>query len=89
MLAYRVPFRVTRDHRATTYTLINSSAETLTGLSFTLHGPGLLAASTDATLPPRHGVEVSVAGREHGDATILVVRWFRPDGVEYLWRVPF
>jgi len=38
---------------------------------------------------PEHGIEVTVAGRDRPRDTILVIRWFRPDGVEYLWRVSF
>jgi hypothetical protein len=89
MLAYRVPFRLERDHRANTYTLINTSTETVSGVTFTLHGRGLLAASAAETVPPGHGVEVTIAGYDLARSTILVVRWFRPNGVEYLWRVSF
>jgi hypothetical protein len=40
-------------------------------------------------LPPGHGIEVTIALRTLAVNTILVIRWFRPDGVEYLWRVAF
>jgi hypothetical protein len=36
---------------------------------------------------PAHGIEVTIAARS--SAAILVVRWFRPNDIEYLWRVAF
>lgn len=87
--AYRVPFRLERDAVRGTCRLINTSNEVVRGASFTLHGSGVMAVSAPALLPPGHGVEVSIAAADLAHSTILVVRWFRPDGVEYLWRVAF
>jgi hypothetical protein len=88
-IAYRVPFRVERDYAAGSYRLINISREVVHGVSFTLHGSGVMAISPPRMVRPGHGIEVSIATRNPARNTILVVRWFRPNGMEYLWRVAF
>ncbi len=87
-VAYRVPFELERGP-ATLYRFTNVSAEPLTGVSLTLHGSGVMAANAPVSLAPGDALEVDIAGRNLARDTILVVRWFRPDGVEYLWRVSF
>ncbi len=85
--AYPVPFVLEREPARHAYLLTNVSLETVHGVTFTLHGAGVMAVSPPRTLRPEHGIEVTIAtGRR--DA-ILVVRWFRPNGTEYLWRVAF
>lgn len=59
------------------------------GVTLVVHGPGLLRVSAPATLAPGQGLEVRIAARDLARSTILVVRWFRHDGLEYLWRVSF
>ena len=59
------------------------------GVTLVVHGPGLLRVSAPATLVPGQGIEVRIAARDLARATILVVRWFRHDGLEYVWRVSF
>lgn len=88
-LAYRVPFAVRRDSASHTYRIVNTSSEILDGVAFTLHGGGMLGASAPAMLAPAEALEVSIAGQNLARNSILVVRWFRPNGVEYLWRVSF
>lgn len=88
-IAYRVPFRVERDHAEGTYLLVNTSREVVHGVSFTLHGSGVMAVSPPRMVLPGYGVEVTIASANRARNTILVVRWFRPNGVEYLWRVAF
>jgi len=68
---------------------VNAGTETVHGVSLVLHGPGLLRVSTPATLRPAEGIEVTIAARDLERSTILVVRWFRHDGLEYVWRVTF
>ena len=87
--AYRVPFRLQREPARSAYTLVNVGGETVHGVSFTLHGSGVMAVSPPKLLPPGHGVEVTIHAANLARETILVVRWFRPNGVEYLWRVSF
>lgn len=87
-LAYPVPFRVERG-AGHVYRIINESSETVHGVALTLHGSGVMGASSPSTLAPGDALEVTVAGRNLARSTILVVRWFRPDGREYLWRIAF
>ena len=82
-LAYRVPFVLDRDRHA--YRLTNTGSETVHGVTFTLHGSGVMAVSPSRVMRPGHGIEVTIAARAAG--AILVIRWFRPSGIEYLWRV--
>jgi hypothetical protein len=88
-LAYRVPFVLEREPEQHAYRLTNTSGETVHGVTFTLHGAGIMAISPPRVLAPGHGIEVTIALRTLAANTILVIRWFRPDGVEYLWRVAF
>lgn len=83
--AYRVPFRLEHDNAA--YRLINVSAEVVHGVSLTLHGRGVMAVSPPRVVRPGYGIEVDVPRSRPADA-ILVVRWLRPTGVEYVWRLP-
>ena len=87
--AYRVPFRVERDDALGRYRLVNTSREVVHGVSFTVHGSGVMAVSPPRIVRPGYGVEVTIISANRARDTILVVRWFRPNGVEYLWRVAF
>ncbi|MBN9238388.1 MAG: hypothetical protein BGO97_01790 [Micrococcales bacterium 70-64] len=82
--AYRVPFRLER--RPPEYRLVNEGDEPVHGVAVTVHGAGMLAANSPAKLQPGEALEVTISGERLERASILVVRWFRPDGVEYLWR---
>jgi len=88
ILAYPVPFTLERA-RGNLHRLKNASSETLRGVTLTLHGAGMMSTSVPATLEPGEVLEVTIAGRDLARSTILVVRWFRPDDVEYLWRISF
>ncbi len=85
--AYRVPFLLDREPARNIYRLTNVGDETVHGVTFTLHGAGVMAISPPRLMPPEHGIEVTIAAR--ASTAILVIRWFRPNGVEYLWRVSF
>jgi hypothetical protein len=85
--AYPVPFRLER--RPPAYIFVNESDEPVHGVAVILHGPGRIAANAPAKLQPGEGLEVTVDGSRLEGGTILVVRWFRPDRTEYLWRVSF
>ncbi|MDO7881382.1 hypothetical protein [Antiquaquibacter soli] len=86
--AYRVPLVVHRG-AARLYRFTNVSAEVLRGVTLTLHGSGVMGANAPATLRPGETLEVDIAGRTLARDSILVIRWFRPSGEEYLWRVSF
>lgn len=86
--AYRVPLAVERGP-GRLYRFTNTSAEVLRGVTLTLHGSGVMGANAPTTLHPSETLEVDIAGRSLARDTILVVRWFRSSGEEYLWRVSF
>ena len=87
-LAYPVPFRVERG-AGHVYRIVNVGDEAVHGVALTLHGSGVMGASAPSTLHPGEVLEVIVAGRSLARSAIMVVRWFRPDGEEYLWRISF
>jgi hypothetical protein len=85
--AYRVPWTFGRRDGA--YELTNLGTETLAGVTFALYGPGMMPASKPVTLEAGDCLEIVVAGSDLARSTIGIVRWFRPNGDEYLWRVAF
>ena len=88
-LAYRVPLRVDRRDAPRSYRLVNTGEESLRGLSFSLLGSGLMRASAPLLLAPGQEVRLRIRGDDLPLSAVLIVRWFRPNGDEYLWRVSF
>jgi hypothetical protein len=87
--AYAVPFRIERDTGPRRYLITNRGAEPVQGVTLSLLGAGLMPASAPSTLQPGETLEVTISARDLARSTVLVVRWFRPSGEEYLWRVSF
>jgi hypothetical protein len=91
--AYRVPWQFERgDGRASVrhcFTLRNLGLERLTRVTFNLYGSGIMPTSAPSTLEPGDCLEIVISGTNLQRDTIGLVRWFRPDGREYLWRVSF
>ncbi|KQM58106.1 MULTISPECIES: hypothetical protein [unclassified Agreia] len=87
--AYPVPFAIERRTAPHAVVLTNRSSERLTALSFSLLGTGALRTSAPLILDPGRQVRLVVTGEELPRRGIVVVRWFRPDGTEYLWRITF
>lgn len=87
--AYRVPFHVVRQARSDVYRILNVGGEPVSGVTLTLHGSGVMRATFPSILGPGESLDVTVVGDNLPRDTILVVRWFRGDGVEYVWRVSF
>ncbi|MBF4634541.1 hypothetical protein ITJ38_09030 [Agreia pratensis] len=87
--AYPVPFTIERRRAPRAVVLTNRSPERLTALSFSVLGAGLLRTSAPLILDPGRQVRLLVSGQELPRRGIVVVRWFRPDGSEYLWRITF
>jgi hypothetical protein len=88
-VAYPVPFAIERRTAPHTLVLTNRSPERLTALSFTLLGAGSVRTTAPLLLDPGRQVRLVVAAPELPRRGIVVVRWFRPDGSEYLWRITF
>ncbi|MGB3414386.1 MAG: hypothetical protein WBA28_06680 [Microbacteriaceae bacterium] len=86
--AYRVPFLVDRA-QLPQLILLNVSEEPLHHLRFSLVGQGVLAIQHSGVLLPGESVTALIHGKELQCDTLLVLRWFRPSGHEYLWQVSF
>jgi hypothetical protein len=87
--AYPVPLSVDRSRGPRVQRLVNVGDEPLLGLRVTLLDSGLLVPVATSCLDPGSSMSVSVIGPELERRGIAVVRWFRPDGDEYLWRFSF
>ncbi|MDR6970071.1 hypothetical protein [Leifsonia shinshuensis] len=85
-LAYPVPWSVDRT-TAPHYRIVNTGRETLRGVTVSIAGESRLRVSIPATVPPGGSVRASVTGPHPSRDTVLVVRWFPPDGREYLWQI--
>jgi hypothetical protein len=88
MEPYRVPFLFDRS-RAPVYRLVNVGSERLRGVTVTLLGSGLMPALAPATLDPTWSIEIAIRGADLARDSTLVIRWLRPSGEDYLWRVSF
>jgi len=85
---YRVPFLFDRS-RAPVYRLVNIGSERLRGVSVALLGSGLMSPVMPRALEPTEAIELRVRGEHLARNAVLMVRWLRPDGSDYLWRVSF
>ena len=88
-LAYRVPFVVDRSRAPFRYYLVNRSAETLDSVRLSLLGSGLMLPISTRRVLPGGIVAFSAQGHDQSRNSVVIVRWFRPNGDEYLWRVSF
>ncbi|CAN5356084.1 hypothetical protein BH09ACT6_BH09ACT6_00750 [soil metagenome] len=86
--AYAVPLQVDRS-RAPTYRVVNVGHERLLGLTFCLLGSGVTPASAPRVLDVGAATDILIRGDDLARRTVLLIRWFRPSGEEYLWRVSF
>ncbi|MEO7122830.1 MAG: hypothetical protein ABI400_06870 [Lacisediminihabitans sp.] len=86
--AYLVPLHIDRS-RAPVYHLSNDGTEELRGISLTLLGAGVLLAGIPSRLQPGDFIEFTLRGDDLARSSVVIVRWFRPRGNEYLWRVSF
>ncbi|WP_291051340.1 hypothetical protein [Herbiconiux sp.] len=88
-LAYPVPLRLDRRDAPRSYLLQNVGDEPLRGLSFSLIGTGMMRASPPLLLAPGQAVRLRIRGSTLPLSAVLIIRWFRPNDDEYLWRVSF
>lgn len=87
-IAYAVPLRIDRA-RAPRYVLTNVGGEPLRAVTLTLLGSGLMLSGSPQALFPGQSLEFTLRAENPARNTIVVVRWFRPSGEQYLWRVSF
>ncbi|MBX3093430.1 MAG: hypothetical protein KF680_02645 [Cryobacterium sp.] len=86
--AYTVPFVVDRSD-APRFRLTNIGTEAARAITLTLLGPGVMLANAPNHLAPGETLEFTVRGENLAQSTVAIVRWFRADESEYLWRVSF
>jgi hypothetical protein len=91
--AYRVPWHFERGDGLARpfhcFALRNLGPERLTGVTINLYGSGIMPTSAPATLEPGDSLEIVISGADLARDTVGLVRWFRPNNQEYLWRVSF
>lgn len=85
---YRVPFQLDR-RAAPRLRLTNISDEVVLGVSAAVTGSGVLASEAPRPLFPGEQLEFTLLGADLARDTAVVVRWLRPSGDEYLWRIVF
>jgi hypothetical protein len=88
MEPYRIPFTFDRAS-APHYYLRNTSRETLRGVTVSLLGSGVMPAALPRVLRPGEHLELVIRGEDLARDAVLVIRWLRSSGEEYLWRVAF
>ncbi|WP_345764137.1 hypothetical protein [Diaminobutyricibacter sp. McL0608] len=86
--AYRVPWHVERD-AAPHYRIRNMADHALRGVTVSVFGTSRLRVAAPSVVHPGGVIHASVSGPDPARDTIVVVRWFAPDGAEYLWQVSF
>jgi hypothetical protein len=88
MEPYRIPFAFDRNNPPR-YRLLNLGREPVRGVTATLAGPGVMPVPMPCALAPGEALELDIRGDDLARSTTLVIRWLRPNGEEYLWRVAF
>jgi hypothetical protein len=83
-----VPWIVDRSG-APHFRLVNAGTEELRGVTVSIAGSASVRVSSPASIRPGEAVRASLVGGDPARDTLLVVRWFPPDGREYLWQVSF
>ncbi len=88
MEPYRVPFLFDRSG-APVYRLVNVGSERLRGVTVALLGSGMMSPVMPGSLAPTEAIELRVHGDHLARDAMLQVRWVRPSGEDWLWRVSF
>jgi hypothetical protein len=86
-IAYRVPFVVDRSRAPYRYRILNRSTEMLDAMHIMVLRSGATLPMSTRRLPPGTALTFAPAADRVGRSDVVVVRWFRPNGDEYLWRV--
>jgi hypothetical protein len=87
--AYAVPFWIDRRSAPRLYRVVNIGDEVVRGLRVTLVGSGVILPVSAPLLSPGVGVTLTALGPDLSRDGIAVLRWFRPNDDEYLWRFSF
>ncbi|MEJ6488890.1 hypothetical protein PQI23_04040 [Leucobacter sp. USCH14] len=90
--AIEAPWRVSKRSASGVIEVENMSAAALHAVCFSLAGDGLLGLSLPRTVLPGERLRVALRGTRAEAASdaadsLLVLRWFQPDGRELLWPV--
>jgi len=85
--AYPVPFTIDRSAAPRRYELVNTSTETLDGISLTHLGTGYSPPLVVRRLEPGRVLSLAVFGAGADETGVVIVRWRRPDRGEFLWRM--
>lgn len=90
--AIEAPWRVSQRSASGVIEVENMSAAALHAVRFSLAGDGLLGLSLPRTVLPGERLRVALRGTRAEAASdaadsLLVLRWFQPDGRELLWPV--
>ncbi|PPF53525.1 hypothetical protein C5B94_09585 [Clavibacter michiganensis] len=84
-----MPWHFDRTLERPRFALVNVGDEVLHAISLHLLGSGTMLSRAPVTVRPGERLSTTIRGDDLALDTVLVVRWFRPDGGEYLWRVSF
>jgi tRNA threonylcarbamoyladenosine modification (KEOPS) complex Pcc1 subunit len=87
--AYLVPWSFDRSLGPPRFALDNIGAEVLHAISLHLLGSGTMASRAPLVMRPGDRLVLTIRADDLARDTVLLVRWFRPNGEEYLWRVSF
>ena len=71
------------------YYLVNRSSEVLDSVRLSMLGSGFLLPISKSRVLPGGVLGFAVRGHDLSRNSVMIVRWFRPNGDEYLWRVSF
>jgi hypothetical protein len=85
--AYAVPFRIDRSGAPRRYDLVNVGPEPLDAVTLTHLGSGYSPPLAVRRLDPGRHLALAVFGASPEDTGVVIVRWKRPEGTEYLWRM--
>jgi hypothetical protein len=86
--AYAVPFWIDRRLAPRLHRIVNVGDEVVRGLRVSLLGSGQLMPISAGPLGPGSSFTLTTLATDSRDS-VVVLRWFRPDGEEYLWRFSF
>ena len=68
---------------------MNTGDQVLRGVTLSVAGSSDLRVHSPSSVGPGEAVRASLDGSRAERDTLLVVRWFTPDGREYLWQIGF